>query len=247
MKREAVYKADIIRAYGTDPRELPLYPIAQAARYLKIPTRTLRDWIIGRTYPIKQGTERKIFFPVVHLPNKAVLSLSFMNLIEAHVLNGMRKMENIPFAKVRLALEYLGTQFPSPHPLADHQFLTDGIDLFVEKLEQLVNVSRGGQITFKEVIQSYLRRIDRDLDEKPLRLYPFVKPRPKDDEPKSIMIDPLVSFGRPVLVGTGVPTEVIAGRFYSGDSLETLAHDYGIKEAQIEEALRYEAPSRKAA
>jgi uncharacterized protein (DUF433 family) len=247
MNKNGVYKAEVIRAYGADPRELPLYPISQAARYLKIPTRTLRDWVVGRTYPIQQGKEQKTFSPVIHLPQKDTPSLSFMNLIEAHVLNGMRKMENIPFPKVRLALEYLGEQFPSLHPLAENQFLTDGIDLFVEKLEQLLNVSRGGQVTFKEIIQSYLRRIDRDLNAKPLRLYPFLKPKPKDDEPKQIMLDPLISFGRPVLVGTGIPTDVLAGRFYSGDSLEELANDYGIQATQVEEAIRYEAPTRRAA
>ncbi len=247
MKKEKVYSAEVIRAYGVDPREVPLYPISQAARYLKIPTRTLRDWTLGRTYSINQGNEQRNFSPLIQLPNRDIFSLSFMNLIEAHVLKGMRKMENIPLYKIRLALDYIEKQFPSPYPLADNHFQTDGIDLFVEKLGQLLAVSRGGQLTFKEIIQDYLRRIDRDFDAKPLRIYPFLKSNPNANDPKQILIDPLVSFGRPVLVGTGIPTDVLAGRFYSGDSLEELAEDYGVKEEQVEEAIRYEAPIRKAA
>lgn len=162
-------------------------------------------------------------------------------------MKGIRRIEQVPFYKVRKALAYLQQQFPSRYPLADNQFQTDGVDLFVEKLGQLVAVSQGGQLAFKEVMRAYLRRIDRDLDTKPLRLYPFVKPVSLADEPRHISIDPLISFGRPTIVGTGVPTDVIAGRFYAGDSLEKLATDYGITEEKIEEALRYEAPARQAA
>ena len=162
-------------------------------------------------------------------------------------MKGIRRIEKVPFYKVRKALEYIENQFPSTHPLADNHFQTDGIDLFVEKLGQLVAVSKGGQMSFKEIMQAYLRRIDRDLDLKPLRLYPFLKPQQMAAEPKHILIDPLISFGRPTIVGTGAPTDVIAGRFYAGDSLATLAKDYGITKEKVEEALRYEAPTRKAA
>jgi uncharacterized protein (DUF433 family) len=247
MNSNSLDRAEINRAYGADPREIPLYSISQAARYLKMPSRTLRDWTTGRTYPIRQGQERKTFAPIIHLPKQEPPWLSFMNLIEAHVLNGMRRLENIPFPKVRLALKYIEEQFPSSHPLADNQFQTDGVDLFVEQLGQLLTVSRQGQVAFKELIESYLRRIERDFDAKPLRLYPFLKPTPKTDEPRQILIDPLISFGRPVLAGTGVPTDIIVGRFYSGDSMEKLAEDYGLKESQVEESIRYEAPTRKAA
>jgi uncharacterized protein (DUF433 family) len=170
-----------------------------------------------------------------------------MNLVEAHVLNGMRRIENVPFYKVRGALEYIEKRFPSKHPLADHQFQTDGVDLFIEGLGQLVAVSKEGQIGIREVIEQYLRRIERDLKFTPFRLYPFLQDRPREDAPKQILIDPLVSFGRPVIAGTGIPTDVVAERFYAGESWKDLAKDYGLTQDQIQEALRYEAPARKAA
>lgn len=247
MGQQKIYNRDLIKLYGADPRETPLYSIAQAAQFLKIPTRTLRDWAMGRPYIVSQGQAQRRSSPIIHLPQGDPPYLSFMNLVEAHVLKGIRRIEKVPFYKVRKALEYIERQFPSKYPLADNQFQTDGIDLFVEKLSQLVAVSKGGQMSFKEVMQAYLRRIDRDLDTKPLRLYPFLKPVSLADEPRHISIDPLISFGRPTIVGTGIPTDVIAGRFYAGDSLESLANDYGITEEKVEEALRYEAPTRKAA
>jgi hypothetical protein len=41
-------------------------------------------------------------------------------------------------------------------------FETDGIDLFVDKYGQLINVSRHGQLEMKQLIAVYLRRSERD-------------------------------------------------------------------------------------
>ncbi len=52
------------------------------------------------------------------------------------------------------------------------------------------------------------------------------------------MIDPRIAFGRMVIVGTGIPTNIIAERFHAGDSYEQLAHDYQCEIEKIEEAIR---------
>jgi uncharacterized protein (DUF433 family) len=54
------------------------------------------------------------------------------------------------------------------------------------------------------------------------------------------VIDPYVSFGRPVLVGTGIATSVVAERYKAGESIEQLSTDYGRKRLEIEEAIRCE-------
>jgi hypothetical protein len=35
------------------------------------------------------------------------------------------------------------------HPLVQKQFSTDGIDLFIEQFEHLINASRSGQLAMK--------------------------------------------------------------------------------------------------
>ena len=72
-----------------------------------------------------------------------------------------------------------------------------------------------------------------------LRLYPFTRKR-QLEEPKVVVIDPFVSFGRPVLAGTGIPTAVIADRYKAGESIDQLADDYGRQRGEIEEAIRCE-------
>jgi uncharacterized protein (DUF433 family) len=231
--------------YGSDMRETPLYSIPRASRYLKIPQRTIRGWVMGRKYQVEEGERR--LDPIILLPNPNTPVLSFMNLIEAHVLSGMRRLEKVAFNKVRIGLSFLEKQYPSPHPLADRLFETDGVNLFIRDLDQLINISQNGQVEMQEVVSNYLRRIDRDINVGVIRLYPFLKREPSFNEPKKVMIDPLVSFGRPVLVGTGVPTDVIAERFYAGESFDDLAKDYDITKAQVEEAIQYEGDTRKAA
>lgn len=86
---------------------------------------------------------------------------------------------------------------------------------------------------------TYLRRVEHDAAGLVARLYPFTRKRSLD-EPKTAMIDPRIAFGRPVLVGTGIPTSVVAERYKAGESIDDLARDYGRERLEIEEALRCE-------
>jgi uncharacterized protein (DUF433 family) len=60
------------------------------------------------------------------------------------------------------------------------------------------------------------------------------------EDPRVVVIDPSVSFGRPCLLGTSVATAVIAERFHAGESVIDLAKDYGRSPQDIEEAIRCE-------
>ena len=224
-------------------RSLPSYGLAEAAHYVRIPEATLRSWTRGRRYPTASGIRQ--FRSVIQIPNQEKSVLSFTNLVEAHVLSAIRREHRIRLDRVRAAIDYLQRHFPSKHPLADHNFETDGVDLFVEKYGEFINVSRDGQLEMKQIIEIYLRRIDRDRAGIPVRLYPFTRGI-SANEPKSVMIDPEVSFGRPVLVGSGIPTAVIAERYKAGESMEELADDYGRSRMDIEEAVRCELDLRAA-
>jgi uncharacterized protein (DUF433 family) len=225
---------------GQDPREMPAYSIPEAAHYLQMPPSTLRWWVKGWTYRTEAGerfSSPLIVLPT--LPEKGPLLLSFVNIVEAHVLDAFRRGHRIAMYKVREALSYLEAHFPSPHPLANQKFETDGIDLFLDKYGQLINISQDGQLAMRDVLRVYLTRIERDAAGAPVKLYLFTRAR-QADEPKVVVIDPYVSFGRPVLVGTGIPTAVIADRYKAGDSIQTLAEDYERPPCDIEEAIRCE-------
>lgn len=247
------------RFYGGNPREMPLYSIPEAARYLKMPARTLRRWVNGDIADSLTGRRTN---PVIQLPDPKRSMLSFMNLVEAYVVSSITRVEKVRFDKVRSTLNFFEKQSSSKHPLTSNELWTDGFNIFVETSGDVICASLQGQQVIKEVVSQYLRRIDRDIDSSPLRIYPFSKENKfavSDNHasenankilelsPKNISIDPLVSFGRPTLAGTGIATNVIAGRFVAGESAEELAKDYDITETQVEEAVSYEGITRRAA
>ncbi len=224
-----------------DPREIPTYSLSEAAQYLRIPRTTIRDWVTGRA-PQDQATSRRSH-PIIPVPKSTPQLLSFINLVEVHVLDAIRRQHNISLEKVRKAIRFLQRQFPSNHPLVDHNFETNGLNLFIEKYGQLINITQEGQLAIKDIMKAHLKRIDRDAQGIPQKLYPFTHKRPfgqGEIEPKTVVIDPRVSFGRPSLLGTGIPTSIIAERYKAGESVEDLADDYGLQPLQVQEAIRSE-------
>jgi uncharacterized protein (DUF433 family) len=148
---------------------------------------------------------------------------------------------------VREALLYISNQLEIVRPLADARFQTDGVDLLVEQLDRLVNVSRDGQLEMVSILRAYLQRIERDPAGVPIKLFPFTRKEAREDAPAPVEINPRIAFGRPVLVGRSVPTAVLADRFKAGDKLVDLAKDYDTSTEAIEEAIRCEIDRRKAA
>ena len=216
-----------------DPRELPAYSISEAAHYLGIPDATVRYWAKGQ----------KSYLPLIDIPDHDPTLLSFLNLTELHILAAIRRKHDVSMPKVRTAIEFLSGKarraFDKKHPLISKQLQTDGLDLFVEMYGDLVNISQAGQVAMRSVLGAALQRIERDPNGIPIKLYPFTRSE-LDHAPSMVVIDPALSSGRPVLVGTGLATEIISERYKAGDSITELARDYGRKKAEIEEAIRCE-------
>jgi uncharacterized protein (DUF433 family) len=222
---------------GKDPRDVPTYKISDAARYLRIPVGTIRSWVAGRQYPTIQG--KQYFEPLIPLADSSLLS--FINLVEIHVLRAIRKHHKIQLDKVRVTLDYLESQLQVTHPLAHNQFRTDGIDLFIDHYGTLINASRAGQGTLKEVLNAHLERIELDDTGLAIKLHPFTRSQ-EINSPRLVVIDSRIAFGQLVIVGTGIPTQVVAERYVAGDSIEDLADDYNCARNLIEEAIRCEIP-----
>lgn len=216
----------------------PAYPASEAAYILNLPPATVKAWSFGQTRR-DDGSVR--FKPVIHAADTRNKLLSFANLCELHVLAAIRRVHRVSLPKVRDSVEYLRSQLGADRPLIDRQFKTNGIDLFVEQASKLLNVSRQGQEALRGEFELALARIERDSQGNPVKLFPYSRTSDHTAvQPKSVVIDPRLSFGRPVLTQSAVPTEVIFDRFQAGDSLEDMALDYNVDEKEIEEALRFE-------
>lgn len=229
-----------------DPREQPAYSIAEAASYLDMPAATLRSWVLGRNYQTSSGS--CFFHPLIDLADKRRRCLSFYNLIEALTLNSMRRTDHhISMPNIRKALGYVRRQIKERRPLLTERFLTDGVDLFLDKYGQLVAVSKDGQLAMRAVMMDSLKHVRRDNKGMPSKLYLFAAPAAKSAS-TSVVIDPRIAFGNPVLDGTGISTAILAQRYKAGDSIDELAGDFGLSRDAVEQAIRYEViPLRKAA
>ena len=213
---------------GRDPRELPLYSVAEAAGYLSIPASTLRSWVKGQHYTVN-GKSR--LFKALLKPHRTGL-LTFNNFVEAYVLASLTRQFSLPMSRVRLGLQWIG----GDRPLLTQLFQTDGVGLFVERSGQLVDAVKGGQVAMREVLEGSLRRVDRDRAGHPSRVYPWIV---DPNERKVVSIDPRRAFGRPTIIDRGLTVEVIADRFKAGDSIDLLAKDYDLSKDQVEVALRW--------
>jgi uncharacterized protein (DUF433 family) len=222
----------------SDIREMPLYSAADAAHFLRIPLSTARAWSFGQPYRPVEGQRR--FEAVIAAADRKDHRLSFINLVELSVLATIRRLHSVPLPKVRTAMNYLRKKFPSPHPLADNDFKTNGVDLFVEKVGQLVNISKEGQVEMKDLIQAYLRGIQRDSKGIPIKL-PLPIRDPLTQQPSKVVIDPSRGFGRPVVDGIGVRTEVVVERFRAGEGIASLAQDYALAADVVEDVIRLAA------
>lgn len=209
---------------GRDPRDVPTYSIREAAGYMRLPPTTLRQWVSGavRVIPLA-GTRPPL--------------LSFWNLVEAYVLAALRRHHRVPLQRVRKALRFVERELDTPRPLIEQEFLTNGLDLFVEYYGKLVNTSRAGQTEIRSLLEASLRRVERDPKGLAERLFPWAR---EPEEPREVEIDPRRAFGKLVVAGTGIPTAILAGRLRAGETLGHLARDYNLKLDQVGAALRWE-------
>ena len=217
-------------------RDQPAYPLAEAARYLRLPAPTLRSWVLGRSYPKAGGLEQ--FQPLIPLAQEKPPALSFYNLVEAHVLHSLRSTHGVEIKEVRKAIAYAESQLNIQRLLLHQELRTGAGQLFLEKYGELINLNRSGQIAMRKLFEGYLERVQWDEWQFPVRLYPFVVG--ESPAARTIAIDPAVAFGRPVVARTRVSTATIVERLDAGETPEELAEDYGLKPEEIEEAVIYE-------
>jgi len=221
------------RTRPSDPRECPAYTVSEVAHYLTLPPATVRYWAVGRG-----GSA-----PLIDVPLRNPTLLSFLNLTELHVLAAIRRKYEVKMRSIRSAIQYLARHaqgaMDKHHPLISRELATDGLDLFIERYGELINISKSGQTAMRQIIAGALRRIDRDPTGVPIKLYPFTR-NAVDETPTIVVIDPMVSAGRPVIAGTGLATQLIAERYKAGESINDLANDYERGTEEIEEAIRCE-------
>lgn len=217
----------------------PAYRAAEAAHMLALPAGTVKAWCFGHDYRHRDGSHKR-FKALIEPADLKCRLLSFNNLCELHLLAAIRRHYRVSMPTVRSSLAYVRKELAAPRPLLSADFLTNGVHLFIEHAGAMLNASQDGQISLSEEFRSDLQRVERDARGTPVRLFPSTRATSTRQGPRAVVVDPKLSFGRPVLVKAGVTTSVIQDRFLAGDSPNEMASDYAVDESDIWEALRFE-------
>jgi uncharacterized protein (DUF433 family) len=219
---------------------MPRYAFGEAAAYLGLPESTMRSWFVGMPYG--QSPNLRFFKPILKSAAKELLS--FYDIASAHVLMSM-KSKGVPPSDIRDIVQGLEVRYPnSQYPLLGKDFYLFGKDVVVKEVGRRLNLTRGGQMGFRSIMDKFLSRIELDANLMPARFSPL---RTNKERGRGyIVIDPDYASGRPVIKGTGIAAEVIAKRKGSGESIAYLAKDYRLSRRAVEEAIKY-FPQRKAA
>jgi uncharacterized protein (DUF433 family) len=222
---------------NNDLRNQPAYTLAEAARYLKVASATLRSWVVGRPYPRGEGVAH--FQPLIRPASQPPAMLSFWNLIEAHVLRSLRTDHGVSIKQLREAVRYAERTLKIEHLLRSKELRTDAGRVFLDRYGELIELSASGQLAMRRIFDEHLKRVDWDEWQFPVRLYPFVSGEIQSAE-RPIAIDAKIAFGRPVVLRMGITTASIAERIDAGEKVPELAADYDLSEAEIEQAILYE-------
>lgn len=220
-----------------DARNQPAYTLAEAARYLKLPEGTLRYWVQGRAGGLSGRAGGSS--PLIHPPERQPPTLSFWNLIEAHVLRSLRMDHGVSLPALRKAIQYAQKSQGIERLLLSRELKTSAGQVFLERYGQLISLSASGQLAMQRLFQDHLKRVEWDDSKFPVRLYPFLA-NESPESTKPIVIQAELGFGRPIVQKVGVSTGAIADRIDAGEQVRDLADDYGLTESEIVEAVLYE-------
>jgi uncharacterized protein (DUF433 family) len=210
--------------------DIPNYSPSEAKRYFHLPLSTMDYWVEG-------GREA-----IVRLASARPSLLSFNNLVEFYVLEGLRKVHDVPMSDIRRALTYMKNRMQSAHPFAEYEIRTEGRYVWFFREGQPINASKDGQTAFTAIVTPYLKRVSRGTAGMAQAIIPFTKKEYRDaqDSPEVVEIDPGRCFGEPVLVGSRITTSFLAGRHRGGESYSAIADSYGRPVGQIQEAIEWQ-------
>ncbi len=223
---------------------VPLYTIAEAARFLGVPAATLATWARGyERHPRGRSPTKQPAIITSISAGRGQPSIPFAGLAEAMVLAAFRR-SGVSLQHIRRAVTRLEREIGIDHALASKRLYTDGAAILYEYADKVDDREIGdlieivsGQRVFTGVVRDYITRIGYDTAGWAVRLtLPLTKRH-------IVTVDPAISFGQPVFGAANVRFEDVIDRWKAGEALGDIANDYEIPFADLEDAIRATYPA----
>lgn len=238
------YDRDAMAADRDTRFVVPIYTVAESARFLGVAPSTFGTWASGyvRRPPGRRPvTAGPILTSVKASPGEP--TIPFIGLAEGMVLAAFRQA-GVSMQHLRRAVKLLNDEIGFAHALASKRLYSDGAVVLYdyaerENDEELANLTQvvSQQRVFAETIKEYLERIKYGADDWASRL---ISPATRE---KVIVVDPTRSFGQPIFLKGAARVEDVLDRWRAGERLVDVAGDFGVPAEDIEDYLRGAVPA----
>lgn len=221
---------------GLDAREAKMlgqgvYTVAEVSRLTDLHPNRVRSWFKRRS----DGSGHGPVFESDYQPVDGDYAVSFYDLIDVLVAGAFRDQFHVPMQVVRRAHNLLQKQLCTTHPFCHNNLYTDGKNIFLcaaNDLDEEVLSEVVSRQQFFLHIKERLHHIDYNEITKLARRWNIAK---------GVVIDPLVSMGKPTVENSGVTTYVIANQYEANGRDDVLVADlYGISQDDVANAVTFE-------
>jgi uncharacterized protein (DUF433 family)/transposase-like protein len=214
-----------------------VYSVPEAARMIGMNNQSLYRWLRGYEWRDRDDKARfsEPLWSTQHKITDDGVFLGFRDLVEARVVNALVR-KGVSLQTIRLCLDRAQDIVGSDHPLSTKHFKTDGKGIFLQITEgvdepQLINL-KTRQGVFNTVVAPSLSGLE--FDEVAARRWLL-------NNKKTVVADPLQSFGQPVIDEYGITTAALFNAVQAEGSVEVVANLYEIRKSAVLDAIAYES------
>lgn len=207
-----------------------LYTEEQAARLARLSPRVLRRWLNG------EGEHEPAILR--RIPKNDAGVVGFLDLIQALAVRAIRKERKVSLQKIRdtiLIAGELGVQYPFARKHQTYLF-SDDVVIAIDG-EQIIGATGQykRQHLLRPVIEVYMTDLGFDPSTGLAKAY-----TPLRDDTRQIVITPTLHYGAPVVMPCGFTVGSLLDAVEGEGSISAAAEAYGVNEADVEFALKYD-------
>lgn len=209
----------------------------QAGRGNRLSRQTLSRWLRGYDFVVGEVAHRsEPLWTPDYVNDDGLLEISFRDLIELRFVKTFRDI-GLGLQTIRRCFERAVEAVKDPRPFSTHKFRTDGKSIFLDITDgmhegELLDL-RSRPNVFRTVIAPSLKDLEFD-DAELARWFPLGELR------RQVVLDPTRSFGRPIVIAGGVPTEILVEAVAVEGSRERVARLYEVPLPAVLDAVDFE-------
>lgn len=216
-----------------------LYTFQEVSKLTNISVQDLHRWLRGYSYKRGKSDEHKVIAPLwqSELTDYDIDGITFHELLEVRFVLAFRK-HGVSLQAIRNASMNARELFNHQYPFTSKRFQTDGRTIFAEALKEtgeteLLDMVKK-QYAFEQIIKpSLYSGIEFGDDELASKWYPL-------NRSKSVVLDPKISFGKPIVTDGYIRTSILYDAFKVEGSERVVSRLYEVPVSAVGAAIRFE-------